>query len=292
MPFINIINNFDDIINCDTFCWIISTSPESHDLYIDKAIRLHIPSFIEASVLDTNFDYFIKKSKDQDLLLAPSCTLYFHPAINKIKELIDSNKIGQISNVLYHSGQFLPDWHTYESVSDFYVSKKDTGGAREIVPFELTWLTKIFGFPNRVCGFYKKAIEIIGAEAIDDTYNLLLDYDSFILNLSVDVVSRWPTRKLLINGSIGQIIWDWDDNCVKFFNAELNEWVRFDYNLSPSQAGYNKNITEQMYIDELDCFLKAVLNINPFKNNLSDDWKVLKILYAAEKSSNENIICN
>ena len=49
-------------------------------------------------------------------------------------------------------GSILPDWHTYEDVSEYYVSKKETGGGREIVPFELTWITLVLGFPKRVVG--------------------------------------------------------------------------------------------------------------------------------------------
>jgi predicted dehydrogenase len=153
---------------------IISVPPDVHHIYMKLALNLKIPAFIEASVVDTDLDNIILESKAKDVLLAPSCTLSFHPAIKKISKIIESKELGNISNYLYHSGQYLPDWHNYEKVSDYYVSSKETGGGREIVPFELTWITLLLGMPERVVGFFKKTIEIEGASNIDDTYNLLM----------------------------------------------------------------------------------------------------------------------
>ena len=255
-----------------------------------KALELSIPSFIEASVLDTGFEEMITKSIDNKVLLAPSCTLFFHPAIKKIAAIIKNGELGTISNFLYHSGQYLPDWHTYEHVKDYYVSNKETGGGREIVPFELTWITLVLGFPKRVVGFYKNAIKINGAEEIDDTYNLLMDYGKSIFNLSVDVVSRHATRRLVINGSEKQLYWNWDDNMIKIYDPNSNSWEEIAYEIISAQSGYNKNITEQMYIDEMESFLKAVRNESKFPNTLDHDHKVLKTLYAVERSDNKNSI--
>lgn len=270
--------------------FIISLPPDIHHVYMKEALELGIPAFIEASVVDTDFEQMIQKAKDKNILLAPSCTLHFHPAIKKINEIVKTNQLGKISNYIYHSGQYLPDWHTYEDVTEYYVSKKDTGGGREIVPFELTWITLMLGIPKRVVGFYKNAIEIKGAENIDDTYNLLMDYDTCIFNLSVDVVSRYATRRLVINGDKKQLYWNWDDNLIKVFNPEANEWEEIPYETLSAQDGYNKNITEQMYIDEVSAFLNAIKEGGSFPNNLEHDHKVLKVLYAVERSDSDNQI--
>ena len=229
-------------------------------------------------------------NQEKSVCLAPSCTLFFHPAIKKIAEILQNNELGKISNFLYHSGQYLPDWHTYEDVSEYYVSNKETGGGREIVPFELTWITLVLGFPKRVVGLYKNAIQIKGADDIDDTYNLLMDYGQSIFNLSVDVVSRYATRRLVINGDKKQLYWNWDDNMIKIYDPESNEWEEIKYETISAQSGYNKNITEQMYIDEMEAFLKAAKNESPFPNTLEHDHQVLKVLYAVESSDNNNVI--
>ena len=68
--------------------FIISLPPDVHHIYMKKALELSIPSFIEASVLDTGFEEMLTKSIDNKVLLAPSCTLFFHPAIKKIAAII------------------------------------------------------------------------------------------------------------------------------------------------------------------------------------------------------------
>ncbi|MGZ4090239.1 MAG: Gfo/Idh/MocA family protein [Bacteroidia bacterium] len=270
--------------------WLISVPPDVHHIYIKEALRLNIPAFIEASVVDTDMEDLIKEAKSKKVFLAPSCTLFFHPAIRKIAEILAAKSLGKLSNILYHSGQYLPDWHNYEKVSDYYVSKKETGGAREIVPFELTWLTMLFGFPSRIMGIYKKTIDIAGAENIDDTYNLLLDYNEFIVNLSVDVVSRFGTRKLVVNGEKGQLLWDWNENVIRLYSADTSNWESIPYELIQAYNGYNKNITETMYNEEIEAFLNALLGKGLYPNTLVKDYKVLKVLYAVEKSNDTNTI--
>jgi predicted dehydrogenase len=267
--------------------FVISLPPDIHHIYMKKAIALGVPFFVEASVVDTDMEKIIAEAKQKKVFAAPSSTMYFHPAIQKIFHLVKSNYLGDISNVLYHMGNYLPDWHTYEKVSEFYVSKKETGGAREIVPFELTWITRLFGFPQQVVSTVKKTIPIDGAPDIDDTYNSILDYGKFTVMLTVDVVTRSAVRRLLINGSLRQLEWDWNANAVKVFHHDKQEWEVFTYETIAAAGGYNKNITEQMYIDEMNAFFKGIGNPLSYVNTLEEDHRVLKLLYLMERSYNE-----
>lgn len=263
---------------------IISVPPDLHHEYIKAAIKNNLHFFVEASVVDIDMDLIKNELAKTKIVAAPSATLMFHPAIKKISEIIQSGELGKVSNVILHSGQYLPDWHTYESVSDYYVSNPATGGGREIVPFELTWMTGVFGFPKRVCGNFRKTITIEGAESIDDTYNFLLDYEDFLASVTVDVVSRRAIRRLLVNGDKKQLVWDWDINAVKLFNPEISGWEELPYVMGNAAPGYNANIGENMYIDEIRSFIEAVEAKRPFINTMENDHRVLKLLYAIEES--------
>jgi len=267
---------------------IISVPPDAHHIYMKKAAALGLPFFVEASVVDTDMEEVIALCRKAGIVAAPSSTLYFHPAIQTVAAIIREGKLGKISNILYHSGQYLPDWHTYEHVREYYVSNPATGGGREIVPFELTWLVEVLGFPKRVAGMFRKTIEIEGAEGIDDTYNALLDYGDFMLNLCVDVVSRAATRRMVINGEAKQLRWDWDENAIKIFDPATNAWETIPYSMGKAQEGYNANIGENMYIDEVACFLKAVRGEAPFVNTMERDHQVLKTLFAIEQADRES----
>jgi len=265
---------------------IISLPPKLHVMAMHACVAHRVPFFVEASVVDDGLAEVAALARQAALVAAPSTTLYFHPAIAEIFRIVRGGRLGKISNVMLHSGQYLPDWHTYEPVSDYYVSDPATGGAREIVPFEMTWFTELFGFPRRVAGQYRKTIDIAGAQYIDDTYNCLLDYGSFLASVTVDVVSRHATRRLNINGDKAQLAWSWDESSIKVFDGESGQWTEVGYQMEPAEPGYNKNIGENMYIDEIRAFLDAVAGKSAFPNTLERDHRVLKLLYALERSDN------
>jgi len=261
---------------------IISVPPDAHHIFMKMAVQRRTHFFVEASVVDTDMDAIRRDADKAGIVGAPSATLRFHPGIRKIGELVKGGALGKISNVIYHCGQYLPDWHTYEKVSEYYVSNPATGGAREIVPFELTWITDIFGLPRKVFGNVRRTIRIPGAEKIDDTYNFLLDYGDLLATITIDVVSRSATRKLTINGDARQLRWDWNKNSVDLFDPAKNEWESLSYEVQKAAAGYNPNIGEQMYIDELRTFIEATAGKGKWLNSLADDHAVLKLLYAIE----------
>src|SRR6476620_4958917 len=73
--------------------FIISLPPDIHYVYLKKAVEFGIPAFVEASVVDTEMDELIHTARSKKLLIAPSCTLSFHPAIKKIAEIIKENTL-------------------------------------------------------------------------------------------------------------------------------------------------------------------------------------------------------
>lgn len=267
-----------DFSKIDAF--IIATPPDCHLEYINLAIDKGIPAFVEASVILDGLSSANFRALEKGVLIAPSCTLRFHPAIKDIKELVSCNKYGRFNNFSYHSGQYLPDWHPWEDVKDYYVSSKETGGAREIVPFELTWIVDVFSFPLNIKGFYGKTMDV-GAD-IDDSYALSLQFEQGVGTLLVDVVSRYALRSMTINLERGQIIWNWNDGIVKVYEADSDRWINYCSPVGKAAEGYNKNITEQMYIDETRSFLLAVSGKEQFPNTLENDIQVLELLEQAE----------
>jgi predicted dehydrogenase len=259
---------------------IISTPPDKHNEYIRLAIEGKKPAFIEASVILEGLEELKNLAMKERVFIAPSCTLRFHPAIKDIKKLATSGQFGNITNFSYHSGQYLPDWHPWEDLKDFYASRKETGGCREIVPFELTWIVDVVGFPIELSGFYGKTMDI-GAD-IDDTYVISLDFGGAYGNLTVDVTSRYATRSLILNMERGQILWRWDENVVKVYNAATQSWIHYDYPQGQVVEGYNKNITDDMYVEETESFVGAIEGRGKFPYSLDDDIKVLKLLRKIE----------
>lgn len=281
---IKTVSDLTESVLSDKDALIISTPPDRHLECIKLAVENKKPSFVEASVIKKGLEEVSIAAKKRRVLIAPSCTFRFHPGIKSIKEIVSEGRYGKICNFVYIMGQYLPDWHPWEDIKNFYVSKKDTSASREMVPFELTWLLDITGYPEEVFAFYGKTYNF--GVNIDDTYNVNLKYKKFLGTLVVDVVARFATRSLFLNLENAHIRWNWEDKVIRLFDARQGRWIYFyESEGAGAAAGYNKNIIEQMYVDEMASFIDAVKGIKSFPNTLDEDIKVLDILERMERTN-------
>lgn len=270
--------------------FVISTPPDIHMHYAFYAYEHGISCFIEASVVDAGK---IKKLSEQidntTIVMAPSCTMRYYAGPKKIKELIQANTVGKVLNINYQTGQFLPDWHPWEGIEEFYVSRRDTGGAREIVPFELTWINDIFGEAEAL-GCFKTNISDMPAD-IDDIYHCLLRYEGNILvNLTVEVISRpKATREMRILGSEGEIVFSADTNSVRYINTSMEMWKEFQFDAGTVENQYIN--PEEPYIEEMKDFVAAVIAKDQtlYPNSLKNDYNVLQTLLALEEMTGDYV---
>lgn len=267
--------NFDAVLIC--------TPPDQHHTSMAWAIEAGLPCFIEASVIREPLPALRDRASEKNVLLAPSCTLRFHPAIRDITAIVRARKYGKICNFSYHCGQYLPDWHPWEKVTDYYVSNPLTGGAREIVPFELTWMVDAFGWPVSATGLKMKTTDV-GAP-IDDTYVALLRFEDFAGSLVVDVVARQATRKLTLNFELASLSWDWNEGIVRIYESQEGRIVEMHQPKSSSHVGYHQNISEAMYVDEIGGFLSAIGGTQEFSHSIEADIRILELLESIEASS-------
>jgi len=263
---------------------IVSTGPSEHMHYANEALRLRIPCFIEASVVDGEMiEELHHKSLRANVVIVPSCTMKYAPGVKIVKELVTKGVIGKPLNINYQHGQYLPDWHPWESVKDFYVSQRDTGGAREILPFELTWINDIFGLPIPISCLNIKLSDI--DVDIDDVYHCLLAYpDGLLVNITIEVVSRPEmTREFRLLGTTGTIVYSDMDHSVKYRTVGDKDWTRVGFDEGTKEPGYIN--PEEPYIEEMADFMLAVKNNDRsrFPNTLLQDSQVLKILCDLEK---------
>jgi len=271
---------------------VISTPPDLHMHYAFMAFSSKVPMFIEASVTD------IDKIRELDslnlgsvkpIIIAPSCTMRYFPGPKLIKELIRDKAIGNCLYLTYITGQYLPDWHPWEGIDEFYVSKKETGGAREILPFELTWLNDIWGLAEVKTSLYRKLSNLTAD--IDDYYTTILEYpEGMICNLTVEVLSRpLVSRELRIIGTEGFIKFSADSNTVKLHTVGKDgkgaSEKSFDLGLGTVEDQYIN--PEEPYIQEISAFLHAVNSSDQslYPNTLADDIAVLEMLLEVEQKA-------
>lgn len=273
---IKTIDDLKDITPKDFDVLIISTSPEAHGDYIRFALVHKKHFFVEHPTSTDGYDDIIK-NKNLEIVKAPSCTLRFYTPIKMMKKLLDQGAVGKVLAFQYHMGQFLPDWHPWEDYRQVYFSKKETSACREMLPFELIWLTWLIDAP---------IVDISGT--ITKVSDLEMNADDIILantkhtnnifgNLVIDVISRKPFRTLRILGSTGNLEWERFDHQIKVFNAETKIEDAILVPDGNKETGYVNE--EDMYNEEIKTFLDAVAGRMEYPFTFEENLLNLKALF-------------
>ncbi len=265
---------FEDISPDDFDVLIISTSPNAHGEYIRYALAHKKHFFVEHPTSDDGYKEVLEGKGAT--IKAPSCTFLFNPAIKMMKKVLDEGKIGKVLAFQYHMGQYLPDWHPWEDYRTVYFSKKETSACREMFCFELIWLNSLIGSEVKdVRGTITKTTDL-DMDA-DDTITAAVTYANNVRGtLLIDVISRKPFRTLRVLGSEGVLEWERFDYTLKIFNASTKETEVIPIPKGNPEKGYVNE--EEMYIDEIGAFLKAVKGEAKYPYTFEANFKKLQAL--------------
>ena len=254
----------------------ICTSPLSHAKIINDCLNKKMHVFTEINLIDDMYDENIKLAKDKHLILFLSSTPLYKREMQKIKELcVPPTKF----NYIYHIGQYLPDWHPWETYNDYFIADKRTNGCREIMAIELPWIIDLFG-------------KVININAIKNKItNLKIDYnDNYIIQLEhengnkgviiVDVVSPKAVRKLEIYSENKYISWNGTPDSLCEYDRNSKKDVATNlYDDVDKIEGYSDFIVENAYQDEIVTFFNAIRgNSNNVLYSFEKDKEVLKLI--------------
>lgn len=266
---------------------IICTPPNKHFEYVLRGIELGIPSFLEASVeASEDVANFWLLSQKKEVLVAPSCTMRHFNFVEQIRYAIENQSVGRPLYINYHVGQYLPDWHPWENINDFYVSAPETSACKEIVPFELTWLCEVLDDyePKILTSVISRTGQINAP--IDDLYNSVsISKFGCLLNLTIEILSRpSATRKFQLIGTEGTISYDGLTKILTVDSVHSSRQKEFNLEIEPVE-GYI--YSDEPYEKELSAFFNAVVSNNSelYPNDLARDSKVLKLLQIIEEKA-------
>lgn len=280
---IDTFSKIDEALKNNPDALIISTPPNFHRHYAEIAIKNNLHFFMELNHSYKDVEKIIKKIKKKKIIAASSCTMLYHPIIKKLKKLIDENKIGRPLHVYHHFGHYLPFWHPWENYKDFFVSNKETGGAKELVPFELVWMIGLFSKIKRVSGHVTKLSDL--DVDIDDIYQIQLEFEKGITcSLILDVFSIPSTRETKISGTKGTITCDFNSGIIKIDTIKKSKTI--SVNIGKKAKNYSKNTpSDSIYEEEIKNYLLSIKNNKKYPFPLENELQILKILDAIEKSS-------
>jgi len=279
---IRTVASFDEGMAGDPDAIIISTPPDQHVEYCLAAIAAGKPFFAEETVMldPQTVSPVLEALARRPVVAAPSCTMRFHPAVAQIRATLQSGEIGRPLAFTAQSLSYLPDWHPWERVQDFYVASRASGGGREMVIFDLDWIEWLFGNLTAVMAEVSKASQI--PADIDDVFHLLGRFGGGLSgSFTSSVAFRVPGRALEVACEDGQIIWDSRGHRVMVYSAADGKWQH------TMETASREHSYDRPYIEELEHFLQAVRGEVTYMRDFHDVKRMLEVLCAVERSAAE-----
>jgi predicted dehydrogenase len=257
---------------------VVSTPPDRHVEYYERALPVGLPFFSEANILTPALAWFQARAADPAVLGYPSATMRFDPQVGLLRERLAALPADGVRSIHYAGGDYLPRWHPAEAYDEFYAgAARATSGSRESVPFELDWICWMLGPVATV-----QAIQRTRGEwrtDIDDTYLLLLEFESGAVGSMVMELHQQAPFKILRLA-----------HRQESYTLEPDGGGLVSHRLDPDDRVVNEAIgpagvdREQVYLSEIRAFVDAVLEGGPYPKSWQEDRHLSDVLCAAELS--------
>lgn len=215
---------------------------------------LHV--FTEINLVDTDYSENQKLAEQQGVTLFLSSTpLYRREPAYMIEQ---TSKYNGAMSYQYHVGQYLPDWHPWESYRDFFISDARTNGCREIFAINLPWVLSAFGPVEEVFAVSARSTAL-QIEYPDSLIAMFRHKSGTIGSFTADLVAREPIHRMRIQSEHLLLQWDGTPESLRSYDAEKKAWqqVRL-YDNVDQLSGYSANIIEDAYAAEICAFLAAI----------------------------------
>ena len=210
----------------------------------------------------------------------------FHPALIRIKFLLEQGYFGNILAVHSEIGEYLPNWHRYEDYRTMYASRAELGGGVILSQIhEMDLIYWFFGLPDSIycLGGKLSNLEI----DVEDTASSLMQYSGslgrFPITLLQNYLQRPPARTFKIIGDQGVAEVDLIKNQLTVFDAEgepMEYW---------NGTGFKRN---DMFLAQMSHFLECIGGHTDPQVSLWDGMQSLRLALAAKESLASEAIVN
>lgn len=260
----------------------VCTSPLSHAAITTQLLEAGLHIFSEINLVADGYAHNIALAKQKGLVLFLSSTPLYRREIvyidKAVKDTVSAPLLYQ-----YHVGQYLPDWHPWEDIHDYFVGDKRTNGCRELLAIELPWLCCAFGPVQQM----QRLPHTATALDIDfaDSYLVTLRHESGAAGqLLVDVVSRKAVRELTVLGEQLFLQWGGTPDSLRVYDIGNKIDIAVDtYERVTRDERYADNIIENAYVDELTAFFDTLAGKDVRRHTFEQDKKILTVIDQIEE---------
>lgn len=261
---------------------MICTSPLSHASIIEECLKKGLNVFTEINLVQDKYSENMKLARDNSLVLFLSSTFLYRDEIRYIQKEVSEAK--STLSYTYHVGQYLADWHPWESYTDYFIGDARTSGCREIMAIDFPWIYKTFGEISSVTAVKGKKTNL--KIMYPDSYFMLVEHKNGVQGtIVVDVVSRKAVRNFEVFGEDLYLTWDGSTDGLRKYNIEskTEEDIRL-YDTVDRQDGYASFVIENAYRNEIVSFLKAIREGEKPVYGFEDDICILRMIDQIEET--------
>jgi predicted dehydrogenase len=256
---------------------LVCTSPLSHATIIKECLQNNLHVFTEINLVSDGYKENMKIAKEKNLELFLSSTFLYQSETLKIIEQVKSANVSKL-NYIYHVGQYLPDWHPWESYNSYFIGNPRTNGCREILTIDLPWIVTAFGDIKEIKVLKSKNTDL--KISYNDNYLIMLEHESGAKGIfAVDVVARKAVRHFEVYGEDLHVTWDGTPETLLGYDIAQKEEVQLLADTSTEHIeGYSNLIDENPYRDELNAFLAAISEKKEPMWNFEKDLSLLNVI--------------
>ena len=267
-----------------------STNIKFHAVFICNPSSMHLKSSIAHAKNGSNL--FIEKPlsnnmkyveqlgrliKQKKIKCAVGYQLRYHPFLEKIKNYINSKKLGKIKEAFLRNSHYLPYHHRYEDYKTGYAAINSLGGG-VILCFihEIDYANYLFKKPINVScvGGKKSKLKI----DVEDLAKLKIKYklhnNEFLVHIDLDFLEKKEKRYCKIIFEKGVLNWDLKNDFLTIYKNK-KEKVKIKSPFKRRNDLFLKEIKKVM-----QNFEKKITPVSNFKNGVSS----LVLALAAKKS--------
>lgn len=236
-------------------CAFVCTSPQYHALIIKECLERDLHIFTEINLVSELYEENSNLAKKKNKVLFLSSTSLYKEEMQILAGKVKQD--GMPCAYQYHVGQYLPDWHPWDNLKDFFVSNKATNGCRELFAIELPWIQFVFGEIKKV-QVIKRKLTSLNLD-FPDTYLVLLEHvNGNVGSLTVDVVCRQAVRRLEVFNENLYLQWEGTPDSLYEKDAAAGILKPIPAGEYIHRQGYGASINEYAYRKEIEAFFEVI----------------------------------
>ena len=254
----------------------VCTSPLSHRAIIMELLGFHLHVFTEINLVPDGYPEMMALAEKNGVSLFLSSTFLYR---NDVRYLIrECNELDKLDYII-HTGQYLPDWHPWESYKNYFVGNTRTNGIREILAIDLPWILAAFG---RISDIHVRRSKNSSLEIdYDDNYIISIEHENGSKGVFVcDLISRYAGRSAEVISENLHLFWHGTPDSLQKYDIENKQLIPVNTYSEEidHQAAYASNIIENAYKEEIRTFFGIVNGTATAPYSMEDDLYTLAII--------------